>query len=77
MRDSITEELLTPAYQQPVDSVFATLRADTRRGLSIAEARLRLERDGRNELTAEKPLPRWRKFVAQFGNVLVILLARV
>ncbi len=74
MRGSTTQELLTPAYQQPVDAVIAMLRADARRGLSAAEARLRIERDGRNELTAEEPLPRWRKFVAQFSNVLVILL---
>ena len=29
---------------------------------------------GRNELEAEKPVPRWKKFLAQFQNVLVILL---
>jgi Ca2+-transporting ATPase len=45
-----------------------------RRGLSEAEARARLERHGRNELTAEKPVPMWKKFLAQFQNVLVILL---
>ena len=28
----------------------------------------------RNELTAEKPIPRWRKFLSQFQGVLVILL---
>ena len=29
---------------------------------------------GKNELTAEKPIPAWRKFLAQFHDVLVILL---
>ena len=29
---------------------------------------------GRNELTAEAPVPAWRKFLAQFSDVLVILL---
>lgn len=47
---------------------------DAERGLGQAEARARLERHGRNELTAEKPLPAWRKFLAQFRDVLVILL---
>ncbi|MGH9790385.1 MAG: cation-translocating P-type ATPase, partial [Candidatus Acidiferrales bacterium] len=54
--------------------MLAELRTDAQRGLSEAEARARLERDGRNELTAEKPVPRWRKFLAQFQDTLVILL---
>ena len=42
--------------------------------MSDGEARTRLERYGRNELTAEKPVPAWRKFLAQFQDTLVILL---
>ena len=56
------------------DEVVAALRSDRRRGLTDAEARARLERDGRNELTPEKPAPAWRKFLRQFQDVLVILL---
>lgn len=33
-----------------------------------------LDRHGRNELTAEEPVHGWRKFLAQFQDVLVILL---
>ena len=62
------------AYQQRVDEVLAALGTDARRGLSAGEARARLERYGTNELTAEKPIPAWRKFLAQFHDVLVILL---
>ena len=62
------------AYQHSVDEVLAALGTDARRGLSEAEARARLERYGTNELTAEKPVPAWRKFLAQFQDVLVILL---
>ncbi|MGH9905989.1 MAG: cation-translocating P-type ATPase [Pyrinomonadaceae bacterium] len=61
-------------YQQGVDEVLAALGTDPRRGLSEAEARARPEHYGRNELTAEKPVPAWRKFLAQFQDVLVILL---
>src|SRR5205814_9172965 len=61
-------------YQQPVDVVLASLRSDAKRGLSATEARTRLEPDGRNELTAEEPVPWWEKFLAQFKDVLVILL---
>ncbi|MDO8835213.1 MAG: cation-translocating P-type ATPase [Vicinamibacterales bacterium] len=63
-----------PVYQLPVEDVLAALEANAARGLTAAEARARLERDGRNELTAEKPVPAWRRFLAQFENLLVILL---
>ena len=53
----------TMAYRQPAEAVVAALGTDARRGLSQAEARARLERHGRNELTAEKPVPAWRKFL--------------
>ncbi|MGA7901550.1 MAG: cation-transporting P-type ATPase, partial [Terrimicrobiaceae bacterium] len=62
------------AYQQAIDEVLAALGTDARRGLSEEEAQARLERYGRNELTGEKPIPRWRKFLAHFQDVLVILL---
>src|SRR5688572_25117147 len=62
------------AYQQSVDEVLAALGTHARGGLSEGEARARLERYGRNELTAEKPIPRWKKVLAQFKDVLVILL---
>ena len=62
------------AYQQPVDEVLTTLGTNARRGLSEREARARLERYGKNELTAEKPVSEWRKFLAQFQDMLVILL---
>src|SRR5215510_13061587 len=64
----------TEAYQQRIDEVVAALNTDPRLGLSQAEARARLEKYGRNEWMAEKPVPRWRKFLAQFQDVLVVLL---
>ncbi|MBC8101040.1 MAG: cation-translocating P-type ATPase [Cytophagales bacterium] len=63
-----------PPYQQPVEAVLASLDTDGRRGLDSAEAQARLERYGPNELLAEAPVPAWRRFLAQFGDVLVILL---
>ena len=63
-----------PAYQRPFEEVLAALGTDARRGLSEDEARARIERYGRNELTADQPVPAWRKFLAQFQDVLVILL---
>jgi Ca2+-transporting ATPase len=62
------------AYRLAVDDVLSALGTDALRGLDESEARARLERYGRNELAAEKPVPAWRKFLAQFQDVLVILL---
>ncbi|MDQ3649174.1 MAG: cation-translocating P-type ATPase [Acidobacteriota bacterium] len=74
MSTAITERNQTATYQQTVDVVLTALDTDARRGLSNAEARARLATYGKNELTAEKPVPAWRKFLAQFQDVLVILL---
>jgi P-type Ca2+ transporter type 2C len=62
------------AYRHTVDEVLAALDTDAERGLTQAEARARLARYGRNELTAERPIAAWRKFLAQFRDVLVVLL---
>ena len=64
----------TAPYLESVAAVIAGLNADAIRGLSNAEARTRLEQQGRNELTAKPPEPAWRRFLAQFKDVLVILL---
>jgi P-type Ca2+ transporter type 2C len=74
MSATMNQHNSTTPYQQPVDAVLTALDADARRGLSKEEARARLERFGPNELTAEQPMPAWRKFLAQFGDMLVILL---
>ena len=62
------------AYRYTVDEILDALATDGERGLGQGEARARLARYGPNELTAEKRIPGWRKFLAQFRDVLVILL---
>ena len=64
----------TAAYRLHFEEVLAALGTDARLGLDGEEARARIEHYGRNELTAEKPVPAWRKFLAQFQDALVILL---
>lgn len=61
-------------YQQDVDQVLTALGADARNGLTEKEARARLDHYGKNELTAEKQVTWWKRFLSQFKNVLVILL---
>ena len=62
------------AHTQSVEEIAQALRSDPACGLTQREAQARLRHSGPNELAHEKPLPAWRKFLAQFGNVLVILL---
>jgi Ca2+-transporting ATPase len=62
------------AYQADADEVVRALGSDAQRGLTVQEAERRLAQFGSNELEAEPPVPAWRKFLAQFQDVLVILL---
>jgi magnesium-transporting ATPase (P-type) len=62
-----------PWRRDPSD-VAAELGADVDRGLTSAEAALRLARDGPNELEAAAAVPAWRKFLSQFADPLIYLL---
>jgi Ca2+-transporting ATPase len=68
------EPNLPGPYQLTIDEALAAVGADAQLGLTEAEARARLESYGKNELTAQKSVPAWKRFLAQFQNVLVILL---
>jgi Ca2+-transporting ATPase len=61
-------------YQRSVDEVVSALATDASAGLTTADARARLAQFGPNELTAERVVPGWKRFAAQFTDVLVILL---
>jgi len=61
-------------YCRSVDDVIAALGTDPQSGLAQAEARSRLARYGANRLTEARSAPAWRRFLAQFTDVLVILL---
>jgi Ca2+-transporting ATPase len=50
------------------------LPADHRQGLTAAEAIARQRHYGPNELAQAKPEPRWQRFLAQFTEVLVVML---
>jgi Ca2+-transporting ATPase len=73
---SVASQTADPSrsYRQPVADVLAALGTNVQDGLSTSEATSRLQQHGRNELAAQKPLPAWRRFLAQFQDVLVILL---
>jgi Ca2+-transporting ATPase len=61
-------------YRASAQDVLSALRVDPHEGLTHAEAQRRLAHYGPNELTASRPVPAWRKFLAQFEDALVILL---
>jgi P-type Ca2+ transporter type 2C len=61
-------------YAQTIEAVLTALGTNAQNGLSEVETDERLARIGQNELSVEDPVPAWRKFLAQFQNVLVILL---
>jgi Ca2+-transporting ATPase len=69
-----TSPEVNATYQQSVDDVTAAFKTDRQLGLSESEAQARLEVYGRNELQTEPPVRAWRKLLAQFSDVLVILL---
>ena len=64
----------TVAYRMTAEEVVAELGSDPRHGLSGQDASARLRQYGPNELETEKPEPAWRRFLAQFQDVLIILL---
>ena len=61
-------------YRGSLDDVVAALESSAKDGLSDEDARQRLEQYGPNELAGTPPVPGWRRFLAQFQDVLVVLL---
>jgi Ca2+-transporting ATPase len=58
----------------PAERVLSELASDAHNGLTAAEAAARLERDGRNIITATKGRPWWVLLLLQFHTPLVYLL---
>jgi Ca2+-transporting ATPase len=56
------------------DDVLVGLGSNAHLGLSEVDAKARLSRYGTNRLVTERAPPAWRKFLAQFTDILVILL---
>lgn len=60
-------------WKTPLPSLFAALGSSPE-GLAADEAAARLARYGRNDVVALRRPPLWRRFAAQIGNPLVLLL---
>src|SRR5665648_90770 len=73
-RDSLTAGLSCDPCLLNVETVARELDVDPLTGLSDDEAARRLATDGANELRGKKPVPLWRKILAQFQDPLIYLL---
>jgi potassium/sodium efflux P-type ATPase len=61
-------------WREAAADVADRLGTDIGRGLTTAEAAVRLARSGPNRLDAAPPVPAWRKFLGQFADPLIYLL---
>ena len=61
-------------YRRTVDEILNAFDTSAQTGLRREQAQERLERYGKNELATEASVPAWRKFLAQFTDILVVLL---
>ena len=69
-----TPALPAEAWQHHGHEIAAALETDPGSGLSLAQARARLEQYGPNRLEAAERVPEWRKLLGQFANPLIYLL---
>jgi P-type Ca2+ transporter type 2C len=63
-------------YQKRAEDVLGIVNT-TENGLSAEEVKLRLERDGYNEITDKEKIPTWKLFLETFKDPMVIVLLAV
>lgn len=61
-------------YALTREEVLERLGTDADKGLSSSQVRVAQERYGSNELTEAAPTPLWRKFLAQFNDLVIWVL---
>ena len=72
--NDLKKELELDEHKISVEELCKRLQTDAKNGLSSAEAKVRLERDGPNQLTPPKTTPEWVKFLKQmFGGFATLL----
>ena len=62
------------AHALPLDQLIAELGTDVVQGLADNQAASRLENGGSNELAEQSPVPAWKKFLAQFRELVIWIL---
>ena len=61
-------------HELPADQAAARLESDSETGLAAAEVEARLRQFGLNQMTAQKRLSEWMRFVLQFHQPLIYIL---
>ena len=76
MTSRVSEKEAGPTawHARPVADAVREFAVEPTNGLALAEAGDRLERDGRNVLADAPKEPRWRAFLRQFQDLLIIIL---
>ncbi|RMW94631.1 cation-translocating P-type ATPase [Pseudoxanthomonas spadix] len=74
MQHTMSQPVASEPHRQSAEQVLASLQTDAHAGLSGQEAARRLQELGANTLTEQAQPSAWRKFLAQFTDVLVVLL---
>ena len=64
---------MKPFHAQPIEDVLTAVRSD-RKGLTEAEAKIRLEQDGKNALQGAKKRSMFLKFIDQMKDVMILVL---
>ena len=64
----------TKWHELPEPEVVRLLESDPARGLTRAEVEARLRQFGRNEVTAQKRMSEWKRFLLQFAQPLMYIL---
>ena len=71
---SSTGIVLTHVHAKSVEEVAAALTTHTTEGLTSTSAKSRLLTYGKNQLAAAVVIPAWRKLLAQFQDLLILIL---
>lgn len=72
--EDLKQEVIMDEHKISVDELFARLHTNCDTGLTYAQAKAILERDGPNTLTPPKKTPEWVKFSKQlFGGFALLL----
>lgn len=73
-QEDLKKELEMWEHKVTVDELCKKLGTDDKAGLTKAEAKIRYDRDGPNQLSPPKVTPWWVKLAAQFINFFAVLL---
>src|SRR4051794_11655717 len=69
-----TDLCAMPPHAVPIAAVLETFDADVERGLSRARAAVLRGRYGPNQLAEAPPVPPWKRFLAQFQELVIGIL---